>query len=87
MKYYKLNKGFIAQKLDGKATIFDGETSMLYTFNETASLVLQKLKLGKSKEEIVTSFVKKYGITEERAKKDVSELLQDLLSKKIISHI
>ncbi len=87
MKRYKLNKGFIAQKLDGKMTIFDGDKSVLYTFNETASLVFDKLKSGKSKEEIVASFVKKYGIEKKRAEKDVSELLQDLLSKKIISHI
>ena len=87
MKRYKVSKGFIVQKLDGKTTIFDGEKSMLYTFNETATFVFQKLKLGKSIEDINAIFIKKYGISKEKAEKDIKELLKDLLSKKIISII
>lgn len=85
--YYKINKGFIVQKLDGKTTIFDGEESVLYTFNETASLVFQKIKAAKSKEEIIESFVKKYGIKEERAEKDVGELIGELKKKGIVKSV
>jgi hypothetical protein len=41
---YRINKGFIIQKLDDKSTIFDGEKSILYTFNKTGSLIFEKIK-------------------------------------------
>lgn len=82
--YYKINKGFIVQKLDGKTTIFDGEKSVFYTFNETATFIFQKLKSGWDEDKISDYLVKKYSIKKEKAEKDVKELLLDLLSKKII---
>lgn len=82
---YKLNKGFIVQKLDDKMVIFDGEESVLYTFNETASFIFKKLKQGKNEKEIIDLLVKRYQIKEEKAKKDVKDLLAELRKKKIIS--
>lgn len=81
---YRLNKGIIVQKLDGKTTIFDGEESVLYTFNETASFIFSKFKLGWDNYQIVKSLIKKYGINESKAEKDLYELFTDLRSKKII---
>lgn len=85
MTTYKINKGFIVQKLDDKTVIFDGEKSVLFTFNETASFIFRRLKMGSSIIEIVIALVKKYKIGEIEAKKDVKELLKNLVSKKIIS--
>lgn len=82
---YTITKGLITQKLDNKTVIFDGEESVLYTFNETASYVFQKIKAKWNEEKIILSLVKRYGVKEERAKKDVKELLVDLKKKKIIS--
>ena len=81
---YKINKGFIVQKLDDKTVIFDGEKSVLYTFNETASFIFRRLKLGRSIVEIVKTLMMKYKIGEIEAKKDIKELIRDLLAKKII---
>lgn len=81
----KINKGFIIQKLDDKTVIFDGEESVLYTFNETASFIFQKLKIGWDEEKIVETVIKKYGIKKEKAKKDFNELISDLKKKEIIS--
>lgn len=85
MKQYKINKGFIVQKLGEKTVIFDGEESVLYTFNETASFIFQKLKLGLEKEEIVKRIAKRFNVQEVRARKDFDELIKDLLNKKIIA--
>lgn len=84
MPKYKINKGFIVQKLDNKTVIFDGEESVLYTFNETASFIFKKLKKGLNDKEIITTVVKKYNSKEEKVKKDYQELITDLLKKKII---
>lgn len=82
---YKINKGFIIQKLEDKTVIFDGEESVLYTFNETASFIFQKLKRGWEEEKIAQTLVKKYQVKLERVRKDIKELIKDLLERKIIS--
>ena len=65
--------------------IFDGEESVLYAFNETASYIFQKLKLGWDNKKITDRLVKKHQVKEKRAEKDVNELISDLVKKKIIS--
>ncbi|MEK7072371.1 MAG: PqqD family protein [Patescibacteria group bacterium] len=81
---YKINKGFIVQKLGNKTTIFDGEKSQLYTFNQTASFIFDKIKKGLSKEEIIELMIKKYKISNIRAQKDYLGLEKELFAKKII---
>lgn len=85
MPKYKINKGFIVQKLDDKTVIFDGEKSSLYTFNETASFIFQKLKKGLNDKEIIEGIVKKYKVKKEKAIEDFKELFSELKKKKIIS--
>ncbi len=82
---YKINKGFIVQKLDNKMVIFDGEESIIYTFNETASFIFKKLKSGVPEGDIVHMLIKRYGIKENKATKDLHELIADLKKKKIIT--
>lgn len=82
---YKINKGFIVQKLDDKMVIFDGEESVLYTFNNTASFIFKKIKKGEEKEKIIEMIEKKYDVKKEKAEKDFNELIDDLKKKKIIS--
>ena len=84
---YKINKGYISEQLDGKTVIFDSEKSVLYTFNETASYIFKKIKAGEDEERIINLVVKKYEIKEEKAKKDLIDLLSDLKKKKIVSSI
>lgn len=87
MSLYKINKGFITQKLGDKTVIFDGEESVLYTFNETASFVFGKIKKRLSDKQIIESLIKKFGITQKRAEKDFKDLATNLLAKKIIAQI
>ena len=85
MQSYKINKGFVVQKLDDKTVIFDSEESVLYEFNETASFVFKKIKVGWDEGKIVTSLSKTYKIKEDRVEKDVKELISELKKKKIIA--
>ncbi|MBI3366153.1 PqqD family peptide modification chaperone, partial [Candidatus Roizmanbacteria bacterium] len=57
----------------------------LYTFNETASFIFQKLKQGLTDKQIINAVIKKYKVKEEKVKKDFKELISDLKKKKIIS--
>lgn len=84
-KSYKLNQGFITQKINNKTTIFSGEDSVLHTLNETAALIFNGIKLGWNKNKIAEKLMDKYGIGQKKALQDIDILLDELLSKKIIS--
>ena len=81
---YKLKQGFIVQKKDNSVTLFDGEKSLLYTFNESASYIFEQIKKGLNGEEIIKKITKKYKISKKEANKDFRKLLNDLKRKKII---
>lgn len=82
---YKIKKGNIVQKLDDKTVIFDADESILYTLNETASFIFQKLKRGQNKEKIINAMLRKFQVKKERVEKDFDQLISDLKKKKIIS--
>lgn len=84
MKKYKINKGFITQKIGNKTTVFAGEESVLFTLNESASLIFQGLKLGWDRTKIVNGLVDQYNVEKAIAQKDVEEFTKILLEKKII---
>ena len=79
-----VNKGFISRKLGGKTVIFDGEKSLLFTLNETATLIYKKLVYGWDINQISDFLVKKYGLNKKQADKDIRNLVSDLQRKKII---
>lgn len=81
---YKLRKGLISQKLGSKAQIFDGDKSLLYTLNETASLIFEHLKHGHTKENIIETIQKTYKVDVQQARQDFDELVSDLKLKKIL---
>lgn len=82
---YKLNQGFITQKLKDKVVIFSGERSRMYTLNETAAYILNSLKLGWSEEKIQDRIQTSYKIDIKTAKDDVSSCINELVKKQIIS--
>jgi DNA-directed RNA polymerase delta subunit len=84
---FKVIKGLITQKLDDKTVIFDGEKSIIYTLNETASFIFKKIKSKMNKKEIINAMVKKYKVSDKRATKDLSDLIKSLTREKIIKPI
>jgi hypothetical protein len=81
---YKLNKGFIVQKMGKETVIFDPDRSVLYTLNETASFVFSRLKKGLDQTAIVSALTKTFAVTPEHALKDVVTLLRDFKKKRIL---
>ena len=81
---YKINKGFIVQKLGNKTVIFDGEKSALYTLNESASFIFGKLKIGWDENKNIEGLLKRYSVKREKLEQDYEQLTNDLLKKKII---
>lgn len=81
---FKFQKGLIIQKIDKQTVIFDADESVLYTLNETAGLIFDKLKKKWPKDKIIDFMLKKYQIKKERLEKDYDELIDNLKKKKII---
>lgn len=84
---FKLNQGFITQKMGNKTTIFAGEESILHSLNETGAYIFNGLKLGWERKKIIEGLVKKYGATKGEAEKDLDEFTKDLMDKKIITEV
>lgn len=84
MKKLKFRKGFISQKTGSKITIFEGEKSLLYTLNNSASLIFENLKKGKDKDKIITLMLKKYDIDVKEARKDYDDFIANLKKKGFI---
>ncbi len=83
-KKYRINKDMIAQKIQGNEVIFDSEKSLVYTLNETATFIFNKVLLKKNEEEIVKSIVKEYSVDQPKAIKDISEAIEDMVKKRIL---
>ncbi len=83
-KKYKLNQGFVTQKLKDKIVIFSGERSLLFTLNDTAAFIYNGIKLGWDEEKIIKSICVKFDVNESRAGKDVNECIKDLIKKNIL---
>lgn len=81
---HQLKQGYIVQKQGDKTTLFDGEKSILYTLNDSASFMFEQIKNGLDEDKIVKNIVKKYKISPEDAKADFNTLLKNLKKKKII---
>jgi 6-pyruvoyl-tetrahydropterin synthase len=81
----KIQKGLIIQKIDNQTVIFDADQSILYTLNETASIIFDKLKKNWDKQKIINYMLKKFAVKKERLEKDFHQLLKDLKDKKIIA--
>ena len=84
-KKYTVSKGFIIQKIGNKSTLFDPESSVMYTLNETASYIFEKVKRGMAEKEIAGALMKKYDVSEQKAARDTKTLMKSLKRRGIIS--
>ena len=83
MRKLKIKKGFVVQRQANKIVIFDGEESLLYTFNSTASFIFEKIRRKMGNQQIVDVLVKQYSISKKRAEKDLKEFISELMEKGI----
>lgn len=83
-KKYKLKKELVIQQVNDEIFIFDGETSVLHTLNQTAADLFKQLKKGSSVSELGTYLSREYEIDLEKALKDSRDFIEKLMKKKLI---
>lgn len=79
----QIKKNFVVEKMEGKTTLFDVDTSTFFSFNETGSHIFNMIKKGATLEQIADSLVRKYEVTRPSAIKDVKAFVKGLLKNKI----
>ena len=83
-KTFCFNSNFIYEKLNNQLTVFNTERSYLYTFNDTASFVYQLLKRHQTIDQVSKAMQRHYGLTKEKADKDLGLFLKELETKQIL---
>jgi len=83
-KKYFFQRQLVFQKLDQKLIIFDNNNSDFYTFNNTAAIIIDKLKKGLGESEIAKHLNKKFQVLPERALKDINKLILELTDAKLL---
>lgn len=66
------------------SVVFDTLKEKVYVTNETAGEILNLIKQGKSKEEIIYALEENYRSDAETIEKEVSEFLQELENLKVV---
>ncbi len=64
--------------LNDEGFIFDPETGNSYTVNKTGLFIIKLLKEGKSEEEIVKALSEKFDVSEEDARRDLVDFIEQL---------
>jgi hypothetical protein len=66
----KIKKSVLVQKLGKSYVAYDNETSTMHELNEVAYLILEGLKKGKGKKQIIDRIIKEFSVKKEEASKD-----------------
>ena len=85
----KLNSDYSLELIDDEyvlshASAEEVDFSKVITFNEVGAFIFNKIKEGKTKEEILDDLVKEYDAPKEEISKDLDEFLNDLIKNKIV---
>ncbi len=81
---YRINRSLFTVEEDGILMIFNGGDSKLYTFNESASFILSAIEKKQSKGRVLSSMIKYYGISSERADDSYEKFVKQLERENIL---
>jgi len=82
---YKINRNVVWKLTPQRAIIFDTKKNKIWSLNQTGKLIWKGILNNQTRDEIATQICKKYEISYQQAKKDVSLFINDLKRKKIIN--
>jgi Coenzyme PQQ synthesis protein D (PqqD) len=69
--------------LDGETVLLDTSSGYYFSMNPVATEIWQGLQQGDSLSHIVETIASRYGVKEERVRRDVTELIGELRAAKL----
>lgn len=84
MTKYLINKKFIYQNKKNSTLIFNSEKSIIFNLNGTASIILNKLKLGWEEKKIEEFLFSKFKVRKKLINNQITKITNDLLKSKIL---
>lgn len=81
-----INTDIVTQKNEDGIAIFDPDNSYLFTMNESATFIFERLKKGYTYVKIIQQLSSTYNISLQRAEKDILKFIQVLEKYNIIKH-
>lgn len=79
------NASVLWRELDGEAILLDPQAGCSYNLNPVGSLIWKLLDGQHSAADIVAAICEAYEVEPEQASQDVQQLLNDLLTNKLIN--
>jgi len=74
----KLKKQLLLQKMGKVFVAYDNENSTLYEFNEVGFFILEKIKQGLSKEQVIKIITEEFGVKKEKARSDCTNFIKKI---------
>jgi hypothetical protein len=75
---YRIAPGIAHREVAGQTLLLGSGPGMLYTLNDTGQLVWRRLERGRTVTEIVEAVRRAFGVSRERAARDVRAFLESL---------
>ena len=85
MTEYKLNDGAVEKRVGDKIVVVNIESGDYFTLNESASFIWTHLLDNGGMSNLQQAFMKTYEVDEEEFTRDLSEFLDNLVEKKILT--
>ena len=84
----RLNSEYSLQEIDGEYVLIHSnesevDFSKVITFNEVGAFIFNKIKEGKSKDEILDDLIKEYDAPKDVIEADLNDFIKDLIKNKI----
>lgn len=86
---FRIHDDVVWRNLDGEGVLLNLENNFYYSLNDTGTLIYEQIKEGRSVHQILEYFFKVFSgeVAAETLKKDVFEVLADLLKEGLIERI
>ena len=75
----------LIQKVSDEMVILDAESGQYYTLNELATEILEQFTQGCNLGEVLAYICEQYDVSEQEAQADITEIVNTLIDKKLVT--
>lgn len=87
MTVYKASTNYLYSEIDSEAVILDVNSGTYFGLNEVSNRIWQLLQAPASETAIIEQILAEYDVSPEEAKKDLHNLLEEMLSTGLVEKV